>query len=242
MRQISEWLNASVSSTAFNYQVGWYSALLCCAISYYVARQVKNHARLYTVLALFAGAWALVAAAIESRLLEPDRPTGLPDRAQDIASFLLVDSGAILASEDTTRKWLMTARQWIQGAGLGLLFLLVVRSQFGNLPLLSPEHVQLFGGEAMSQLGFLSVALGAYAVAKPKLFGLLVVVLLIYVGAGLARTFELGSLPTGAARTFLLPAFVYVFIAERFLLTALYSYIVFSHARRMDADHPKPGA
>jgi hypothetical protein len=70
--------------------------LLCCAISYYVARQVKNHARLYTVLALFTGAWSLVAAAIERRLLEPDRPTDLSDRAQDVASFLLVYSGSSL--------------------------------------------------------------------------------------------------------------------------------------------------
>jgi hypothetical protein len=242
MSQISEWLNASVTSTAFNYRVGWYSALICCTVSYYIARRVKNHARLYTVLALFAGAWALVAAAIESRLLEPDRPTGLSDRAQDIASFLLVYSGATLAREDTTHKWLMTAQQWMQGAGLGLLFLLVVRSQFGNLPLLSPEHVQLFGGEAMSQLGFLSIALGAYAVARPKLFWPLVIVLLVYVGAGLARTFELGSLPAGAARTFLQPAFVYVFIAERFLLTGLYCCIVVAHARRMDADAARAGA
>jgi hypothetical protein len=166
----------------------------------------------------------------------------LSDRAQDIASFLLVYSGATLAREDTTRKWLMTAQRWMQGAGLGLLFLLVVRSQFGSLPLLGPEHVQLFGGEAMSQLGFLSIALGAYAVAKPKLFWPLVVVLLVYVGAGLARTFELGTLPTGTPRTFLQPAFVYVFIGERFLLTGFYCYIVVAHARSLDAGEARAGA
>ena len=82
---------------------------MCCGAAYYVARQVKTQARLYTVLALFAGAWALVAAAIESRLLEPDRATALSDRAQDVASFVLVYSGAILAREDTTHKWMMTA-------------------------------------------------------------------------------------------------------------------------------------
>jgi hypothetical protein len=234
MGQLSDLLNATIYSTPFNYRVGWYSALACCAISYYVARQVKEHARLYTALALFAGAWALVAAAIESRLLEPDRPTGLSDRAQDIASYLLVYSGAILAREDPTRKWLMTAQQWIQGGGLALLFLLVVRSQFSNLGL-TPEQVQLFGGEAMSQLGFLSVALGAYAVASRKVFGWLVTVLVIYIGAGLLRTIELGALPAGVARTFLQPPFVYVFIAERFLLTGLYCHVVAAHARKMDA-------
>jgi hypothetical protein len=57
-----------------------------------------------------------------------------------------------------------------------------------------------------------------------------VVVLLIYVGAGLAPTFELGGLPAGAARTSLQPAFIYVFVSERFLLTGLYCCIVFSHA------------
>ena len=76
--------------------------MLCCAISCYIARQVKNHARLYTVLALFTGAWSLVAAAIERRLLEPDRPTGLSDRAQDVASFLLVYSGVIPHTVSTT--------------------------------------------------------------------------------------------------------------------------------------------
>lgn len=234
MSQLSELLNATIYTAAFNYRVGWYSALACCAISYYVARQVKEHAWLYTVLALFAGAWALVAAAIESRLLEPDRPTGLSDRAQDVASYLLVYSGAILAREGEGDRWLMRAQQWVQAAGLALLFLLVVRGQFVNLPL-SPEQVQLFGGEAMSQLGFVSLALGGYAVASRKVFGLLVAVLVIYVGAGLLRTIELGSLSAGAARTFLQPVFVYVFIAERFLLTGLYCYIVASHARALDA-------
>jgi hypothetical protein len=169
MNQLSELLNATIYNTPFNYRVGWYSALACCAIAYYVARQVRTHARLYTVLALFAGAWALGAAAIESRLLDPDRATGLSDRAQDIASYLLVYSGAILAREDASRKWLMRGQQWIQGWGLGLLFLLVARSQFTNLGL-APAQMQLFGGEAMSQLGFLSIALGAYAVASRKLF------------------------------------------------------------------------
>ena len=97
MSQIAEWLNASVSSTHSTIG-GMILRLLCCAISHYVARQVKNHARLYTVLALFTGGWSLVAAAIESRLLEPDRPTGLSDRAQDVASFLLVYSGVIPVS------------------------------------------------------------------------------------------------------------------------------------------------
>jgi hypothetical protein len=105
-----------------------------------------------------------------------------------------------------------------------------VRGQFANLPL-SPERVQLLAGEAMSQLGFLSIALGGYAVASRKVFGLLVAVLLVYVGAGLLRTVELGSLPPGAGRTFLQPVFVYVFITERFLLTGVYCYIVAAHAR-----------
>jgi hypothetical protein len=241
VNQFSDVLNATIYSTAFNYRFGWWSALVCCGVAYYVARQVKSHPRLYTVLALFAGAWALVAAAIESRLLEPDRATALSDRAQDVASFLLVYSGAILAREDTTHKWMMTAQRWLQVVGLWLLFVLVVRSQFSKVPGLSPEQVQLFGGEAMSQLGFLSIALGGYAVASRKLFGWLVVILLVYVGAGLLRTIELGSLPVGAARTFLQPAFAYVFIAERFLLTGLYCYIVVSHARRVDADEDKAG-
>ncbi|HZT47990.1 MAG TPA: hypothetical protein VFA64_08440 [Hyphomicrobiaceae bacterium] len=232
MSQVSQWLDATIFDTAFNYRAGWYSALACCAVAYYVARQVREHAPLYTVLALFAAAWALVAAAIESRLLEPSRPTGLSDRAQDIASYLLVYSGAILAREDDRRPWLRHAQQWLQGAGLALLFLLVVRSQFASLPL-SPAQVQLLGGEAMSQLGFLSIAVGSYAVAGRKAFGLMVAVLLVYIGAGVLRTIELGSLPPGSPRTFLPPALAYVFIAERFLLTGLYCYIVAAHARRL---------
>jgi hypothetical protein len=231
--KLGEWLPASVYSTAFNYRLGWWSALACCALAYYAARLVKSHARSYTALALFAGAWALVAAAIESRLLEPDRPPALADRAQDIASYLLVYSGAILAREGAPSQWLTKLQQWVQAGGLALLFLLVVRSQLTSFGL-TPEQVQLFGGEAMSQLGFVSLALGGYAVATRVQFGLLVAVLLAYVGFGLLRTLELASLPAGAPRTFLQPAFVYVFVLERFLLTGVYSLIVVTHARKIE--------
>jgi hypothetical protein len=74
------------------------------------------------------------------------------------------------------------------------------------------------------------------------MFWPLVIVLLVYVGAGLARTFELGSLPAGTPRTFLQPAFVYVFIAERFLLTGFYCYIIVAHSRSLDADAARAGA
>ena len=232
MGQLAELLPAYVYSTAFTYRLGWWTALACCAIAYYAARLVKNHARLYTALALFAGAWALVAAAIESRLLEPDRPTALADRAQDIASYLLVYSGAILAREGEPSKRLEKFQQWAQAGGLALLFLLVVRSQLTSFGL-TPDQVQLFGGEVMSQLGFVSVALGGYAVATQRQFACLVAVLAAYVGLGFLRTIELATLPPGATRTFLLPAFAYGFIAERFLLTAVYTYIVVTHAHAL---------
>ena len=233
MGQLAELVPDYVYSTAFTYRLGWWSALACCAIAYYAARLVKNHARLYTVLALFAGAWALVAAAIESRLLEPERPTGLADRAQDIASYLLVYSGAILAKEGEPSKWLTKFQQWAQAGGLALLFLLVVRSQLTSFGL-STDLVQLLGGEAMSLLGFVSVALGGYAVATRIQFCCLVAVLVAYVGLGLLRAIELASLPPGAPRTLLVPAFAYGFIAERFLLTGLYAYIVVAHGRKVD--------
>ena len=233
MGRLVELLGADIYSRIFTYRVGWWSALACCAVAYYAARQVRSHARLYTALALFAGCWALLAAAIESRLLEPDRPTALADRAQDVASYLLVYSGAILAREGTPSKWLARFQQWAQAGGLALLFLLVVRSQSTNFGL-DPEQVQLFGGEAMSQLGFLALALGGYAVATRTQFALLIAVLLLYDGLGILRTIELALLPAGTARPFLQPAYAYAFITERCLLTALFSYIVVAHGQKAD--------
>ncbi len=81
----------------------------------------------------------------------PPRKSTRPQlRSTSVASPIFTYSGGV--------AWLRHAQQWLPGAGLALLFLLVVRGQFASLPL-SPAQVQLLGGEAMPQLAFLAIAI-----------------------------------------------------------------------------------
>lgn len=242
MDQVWEVLrNEPILAPRFIYAAGWISALFCCAISYLFARRVKQP-RLFTAVALFAAAWALIAAGVENRFLDPNRSPAFADRVQDVATFLFVYSGVILAREDTRLKWMPALQHSAQTIALVLLFLLVVRSQFAGLPL-GPAEVQLYGGETMSVLGFLALAMGAYALAPPKRpfwkleraepFWMLAGVLVVYIGIGFARTVELAG--AVGERPLVGPGVGYGFIACRLALTWLYCGIVLSYSRQFDA-------
>ena len=92
----------------------------------------------------------------------------------------------------------------------------------------------------MSILGFLALAMGAYALApperpfwdlrRPQPFWMLVGVLVVYIGIGLARTVELTS--AVGQRPLVGPGVGYGFIACRLALTWLYCCIVLSYSRR----------
>jgi hypothetical protein len=222
--------NPTFHNEKINAWFGWLSALACFLISYFAAWRIRSHPRLFTSLALFAGTWVLIMGATSSRLIEP-KMTGLPDRAVDIASFLFVFSGAILAREAPADSFPRRARQIVEVAALWLLFSLVLPNQILAHTLFSPDQLQLFLGEALGDLGFFSLALGASAVAGPRLFRPFVAVLVVYAGLSAARTLELWHVVPGETRHFTAAVYAYLFIAARLLTTGLFVAIVLGHAR-----------
>jgi len=227
--------NPTVHNDKINAWFSWLSALLCFLISYFAAWRIKSHPRLFTSLALFAGAWVLVMGAVNSRLIEP-KVTALPDRAVDIAAFLFVYAGAFLAREAPADSALQKAQHFMQVVALWLLFSLVLPNQILAHTLVSPEQLQLVFGELIGYLGFVSLALGASAVAGRRLLWTFVAVLLVYAGLSLARTLELWHVAAGAPRAFTNPVYAYLFMAERILTTVLFTTIVVRHARATETD------
>jgi hypothetical protein len=221
----------AISGREFHYFLGWSSALACFLISYFTARHVRSNARLFTVMALFAGAWVLIMAAIQSRSRLPDL-TALPDRAADVASFLMVYTGSVLAREGPPAPTIELAQRWLQMAGLWLLFLLVLPSQLPLKLPLTPEQIDLALGELLGCAGFLALVVGSRAVASPRLFWPLLGTVLFYQCLSLARTCELWMLPVGAIRPAMRPEYVYAYLIARFLLTGLLaSIVVRQHAK-----------
>src|SRR5262245_13471206 len=203
-------------------------------MSYFAARHVRSNPRLFTVMALFAGAWVLIMAAIESRSRTPEL-TALPDRASDVASFLLVYAGSVLAREGSpTNTVHQHAQRWLQIAGLWALFLLVLPSQLPLKLPLTPEQIDLALGELLGFVGFLSLLVGARAVASAGLFWPLVGTLLFYEYLSLARTWELWTLSAGTSRPPMPSSFVYGYVLARFLLTGLFASIVLSHHAKLE--------
>jgi len=219
----------ALASPAFTYRLGWWSALACFLMSYFAARHVRSNPRLFTVMALFAGAWVLIMAAIESRSRTPELIT-LPDRASDVASFLLVYAGSVLAREGSlTHSVHQGAQRWLQIAGLWLLFLLVLPSQVPLKLPLTPQQIDLALGELLGFVGFLSLLVGARAVASAGLFWPLFGTLLFYEYLSLARTWELWTVSAQSSRPPMPPTFVYGYVLARVLLTGLFAGIVLSH-------------
>jgi hypothetical protein len=210
---------------SIHHRAFWASALACFLITYFCARRIDKDPRLFTVLALFAGAWVLVMAGVDSRVQTPGS-TPVADRAFDVASFLLVFSGTMLAREAPPGHRLLTLQKWIQVAALWLLFVLVVPSQLPIKLPLSYEQIELVIGEVLSAVGFLALALGTRAVARGPLFWLLVIVVAVYECLSLSRTIEIFTISPGTERPFMDTWELYSFIAMRFLLTGLYCYVV----------------
>ena len=227
-----EFFTVAFCDQSFINWAGWASVLGCFLICYYGARHISGHPRHYAVLALFATAWVLVLGAINSRINMP-LETVLPDRAQDVASLLLVYAGAMLAREAPAQHWIVGAQRWLQVAGLWLMFLLVLPDQVHARLQLSPQRAQLFLGEVLGYAAYLSLALGARVAASSKIFVLLAATLVAYTGIGLARTVELWFV-TGT-RPYIGPGFAYAYIAARLATTALFTYIVVKHAETQTA-------
>lgn len=230
-----------LSDWRFTYLIGWLSALGCFAICVYTAGRMSKHPRLYTVIALFAGAWVLVMGAVKARwvlrgiegqlqgLSQKDFAsitTGLPDLVSDLASFLFIYAGAILAREAAAGHWVLRVQHWFQLAGLALLFSLVLPNPW-------LQHVNsLYISELIGAVGFASLVVGARPVtaSMPILFWMLVCTVLAYTGISVVRTWELLNAASGP-RPVMQAAQIYTIVFLRFALTGLFCWIVLRHYR-----------
>jgi hypothetical protein len=238
----SLWNESILSDSGFTYWVGWWSALICFLVSFYAAKRIWNQPRLFTALALFAGAWVLMMSAIAARMQIP-KETALPDRAFDVASFLFVFAGAILAREAPPDHRANRAQRWVQLAGLWLLFFLVLPDRIPiKIPQLSTQQTDLIVGELLTLAGFVSLGLGAHAVARAGMFWVLVAILGVYECLSLSRTVELIAVLPGADRPPLKAQVLYSIIVARFFLTGMLCYVVLVHARALPTtlDQPAP--
>lgn len=218
------------------YTIGWGCTLICVLISYYVSTYLRHSSRMFTVMALLACAWVLLLGAYGARL-DPNKDftqvRPLVHLASDIASFLLVYIGGLLALEGAQGKAVGNT-SWLQRVALGLLLLIVLPRQFDLGPLkadlmpLSVEQTELAVALALALVGWLSIAFGARAVSAGWPFYALVASLVFYSYLNVERTIDLwwdGSTPKRMT-----PFFIYSFAAAKLVFTCIFGYIVVRHA------------
>jgi len=225
------WLlfDANFLSDERRYWIGFLVSLACFAIASYSAKQVKSNPRLFTALALFAGAWVAVASTYEAAQLHKSINAGelkTLDRLSDLSAFITVFAGAVLAREGKEEHWFLNSHQ-LQVAAMAVLFALVIPRQ---LPpdWVAPQHVELVLGCILSVVGFLALGLGAKAVAKPWQFAAVVVILLGYAALEVGRDVELMIV---VPRQRMSDFFALSFAAAKMLLTVTFCYIVLRHHR-----------
>src|SRR5262249_16119825 len=153
----------------------------CFAIASYCAKQVKGNPRLFTALALFAGAWVAIASTYEAAQLHRSIDVGelkTLDRLSDLSTFITVFPAALLAPDVKEEHWLLNSHQ-LQVAAMAALFALVIPRQ---LPpeWVTPQQAELILGGMLTVVAFLALGLGAKAVAKPWHFAILVIILVVY--------------------------------------------------------------
>lgn len=233
------WKEPTFYNDIFNYWVAWLSAVGCFVLSFYAARHVSDHPRCMTVLALFAGAWVLLAAAIGARidaLMNPaiaGKELTITDRASDVASFLFVFAGAILARESAPNSWANWGQRWVQLGGLWLLFFIVLPERIPlRVPMLDPKQTDLIVGELLTIAGFASLALGVYATASRRVAVVFALVLVAYESLSLLRTTGLIGSVSNPARPAMGPEILYPLIMIRFVVTAMLCYVVVTYCRR----------
>jgi len=210
------------------YWIGLLVSLACFGITLYFAKEVKNDLTLFTVLALFAGAWVAIASVYESPAAYKSsdaNPFKLPDRFSDLWSFLLVFTGALLAREGKEGHWFLNSQR-LQVAAMSLFALLVIPRQFPP-ELISPQNAELALGTVLSLVGFLALGVGAKTVAKLSHFVVLAIILVIYAVLESGRTLEFMLV----ARRPMSDFFMLSFAVAKLFLTSTFCYIVLQHHR-----------
>jgi hypothetical protein len=175
--------------------IGYLVALGCfLLVSLFFVRDIGGRGgnpRLFTVLALFAASWALAASAYN----DPPYPQGAPglqgatapqgasgsdpfrlhDVAADMASFLMVFVGALLAREGNEPDRFLSSQR-LQVYALVLLGVLTVPARKTHYGV----HLEFVMAGALGLLGFVALGVGAKAIAHPKDYRWLFWILLAY--------------------------------------------------------------
>jgi hypothetical protein len=175
--------------------IGYLVALGCfLLVSLFFVKDVSGRGgnpRLFTVLALFAASWALAASAYN----DPPYPQGslglqgaaapqaasgrdpfrLHDVAADMASFLMVFVGALLAREGNEPDRFLSSQR-LQVYALVLLGILTVPAQKSHYGV----HLEFVMAGALGLLGFIALGVGAKAIAHPQEYRWLFWILLAY--------------------------------------------------------------
>ena len=175
INDMSMWL----SDPAHRDFVGSLAALFCVSWSAWIAfTDLQFNSRLFTVMALFACAWLLVAGSYynpeEQRLSEPNER--ISDLDTDVASCLMTYIGGLLVLEVRNPKRQQAAGvSWLQSMALLLLLVVAVARAipfpFGAREIfdkagLSPHQAKVIVSVVLALIGHISVAWGVRTMCR----------------------------------------------------------------------------
>jgi hypothetical protein len=171
--------------------VGSLAALFCVSWSAWIAfTDLQFNSRLFTVMALFACAWLLVAGSYynpeEQRLSEPNER--ISDLDTDVASCLMAYIGGLLVLEvpNPQRRQVATV-SWLQCMALSLLLFVAVSRAipfpFGAKEIfdragLSPHQAKVIVSVILALIGHISVAWGVRTMCRLSTLLLFLTILL----------------------------------------------------------------
>ncbi len=228
-----KWLifNADFLGFEQRYWIGFLASIACFGITAYFATEVRDKPRLFTVMALFAGVWVAAASIYElppyvGGVAPPDADKAfrLHDTAADLAAFIMVFAGALLAREGK-EHWFLNSRR-LQIAAMSLLGALVIPRPLHPGLGVTAEHFELVVACALGLVGFLALALGGKAIARKTKLWLLIGILVAYGVLLIVRHVELIIVvPRRPMSAFLVVSFAFA----KLLLTLTFCYSVLSH-------------
>ena len=231
-------------TVGMRYWLGFLVALGCfLLVTLWFAREVSGKggdARLFTILALFAAVWALVASVYEvqdANLYKDGKPVSAAafrphDVAGDLAAFLMVFVGTLLAREGHEPKRFFSSAR-LQVIALILLGALVVPTQAApriGLSSTSNEVSEIIISGSLVLVGFIALAVGGGAVAQRRHYRWLLAILLGYAALELIRHVQLLALYPGRAP--MSDFQVLTFALAKVLLTAVFGHIIVDHHER----------
>ena len=221
------------------YWIGFLVALGCfLLVSVFFVKDVSGKGgdpRLFTVLALFAAIWALTASIYEAPPYSVSDSKSintvfrLHDVTADLASFLMVFVGALLAREGNEETGFFNSQR-LQVYALVCLGALTVPTHASprlGLSSLHSEQGELIVSGALGLLGFIALGVGGKAVAKREQYRWLFWILLAYALLIVWRhALLVMTLPN---REPMSDFFVFSFAASKVLLTLSFCYIVVTY-------------